>query len=91
MAFSYLSNPDMYDAKMASTPELMEIDEQLKESHGEVVDRFYKLFESIYKYVKDLTRFLDDVEEGVYMQLRLVNCRKGGWACAHENLQDQLP
>ncbi len=29
-----------------------------------------RLFESIFKYVKDLLRYLEDLEEGVYIQVR---------------------
>ena len=39
----------------------------------DIVTRFYKAFESIHKYVIDLNRFLDDLEEGVYIQQTLEN------------------
>jgi hypothetical protein len=29
----------------------------------------FRLFESIFKYVKDLLRYLEDLEEGVYIQV----------------------
>ena len=39
----------------------------------EIVTRFYKAFESIHKYVIDLNRFLEDLEEGVHIQQTLEN------------------
>jgi hypothetical protein len=37
----------------------------------EIVERFYRMFESVYKYIVDLNRYLEDVDEGVYIQMRL--------------------
>ncbi len=39
----------------------------------EILTRFYKAFESIHRYVIDLNRFLEDLEEGVYIQQTLEN------------------
>ena len=36
--------------------ELQDLDEVLKETHLEIITRFYLAFESIYKYVTDLNR-----------------------------------
>jgi len=69
--FSYLRNIEVHENRISSDVELVDLDEEFRESHMELLVRFYRLFESIYKYVKDLTRYLEDVEEGVYIQLRL--------------------
>jgi WASH complex subunit strumpellin len=47
----YLNDPgfrDKCDEKLQSNIELIEIDEQFKESYLDVLERFYSLFESIY-------------------------------------------
>ena len=36
--------------------ELQDLDEILKETHLDIITRFYLAFESIYKYVSDLNR-----------------------------------
>ena len=69
--FSYLRNIELHENRISSDVDLVDLDEEFRESHMELLVRFYRLFESIYKYVKDLTRYLADVEEGVYIQLRL--------------------
>ena len=57
----------------------MDLDEEFRENHFEILKRFYSLFESIYKYIKgnssfssitllDFLQFLDDLEAGVFIQ-----------------------
>ena len=53
--------------------ELQDRDEEFRENHLEILTRFYKAFESIHRYVIDLNRFLEDLEEGVYIQQTLEN------------------
>ena len=53
--------------------ELQDRDEAFRENHLEILTRFYKAFESIHRYVIDLNRFLEDLEEGVYIQQTLEN------------------
>jgi WASH complex subunit strumpellin len=66
--FSYLSNQVYYDQLIASKPELQTLDDEFKFNHLEILTRFYLAFESIHKYVSDVTRFLEDLEEGIYIQ-----------------------
>jgi WASH complex subunit strumpellin len=44
------------------------LDDEFKFNHLEILTRFYLAFESIHKYAVDLTRFLEDLEEGIYIQ-----------------------
>jgi len=46
-------------------------DEEFRENNLPLLTRFYLLFESIYKYVKDLTKYLEDLEQGVFIQQTL--------------------
>jgi WASH complex subunit strumpellin len=34
----------------------------------EIINQFYFLFENVYKYVRDLNEYLDELEEGIYIQ-----------------------
>jgi WASH complex subunit strumpellin len=61
--FSYFEGPEYYETKIDSSSELQELDEKFRENHVEILTRFYKVFESIHKYVTDLNRFLEDLEE----------------------------
>ncbi|EDO41150.1 predicted protein [Nematostella vectensis] len=69
--FSYFKGPDYYEHKIDSRPELQDLDEEFRENHLEILTRFYKAFESVHKYVVDLNRFLEDLDEGVFIQQTL--------------------
>ncbi|XP_071117463.1 WASH complex subunit 5-like [Haliotis cracherodii] len=66
--FSYFRNADYFDNKIESRVELQDLDEEFRENHIEILTRFYQAFASVHKYVTDLNRYLEDLEEGVYIQ-----------------------
>ena len=49
----------------------MELDSEFRENHLEILKRFYLLFESIFKYIKDFRHYLSDLDAGVFIQLTL--------------------
>ncbi|XP_067888537.1 WASH complex subunit 5 [Heterodontus francisci] len=69
--FSYFKGPEYYEGKLESKPELQDLDEEFRENHIEILTRFYLAFESVHKYIFDLNRFLEDLNEGVYIQQTL--------------------
>jgi len=69
--FSYLKQGGYHENRIENNSVLQDLDEEFKESHLELLKRFYLLFESIYKYVSDLNKFLEDLEGGVFIQLTL--------------------
>ncbi|KAK2144442.1 hypothetical protein LSH36_756g00059 [Paralvinella palmiformis] len=69
--FSYFKNSDFFEDRIMSKPGLEDLDEEFKENHIDILTRFYLAFESIHKYVTDLNRFLEDLDEGVYIQQTL--------------------
>ena len=76
--------------KTDSQQELQDRDEEFRDNHIEILTRFYKAFESIHKYVVDLNRFLEDLEEGIYIQQTLENVLlniDGKQLLVSENLQ----
>lgn len=50
---------------------MIELDSEFRENHLEILKRFYLLFESIYKYIKDFRHYLSDLDAGVFIQLTL--------------------
>eukprot|EP01100_Stratorugosa_tubuloviscum_P013540 TRINITY_DN682_c0_g1_i1.p1 TRINITY_DN682_c0_g1~~TRINITY_DN682_c0_g1_i1.p1 ORF type:complete len:1155 (-),score=441.79 TRINITY_DN682_c0_g1_i1:57-3521(-) len=69
--FNYLRTVEYQENKIDSNQELREIDEEFKENHIDILKRFYLLFESIYKYIIDLIKFLEELDQGVFIQLTL--------------------
>lgn len=66
--FSYLSNQVYFDTLIQKKQHLQVLDDELKFNHLEILSRFYLAFESIHKYVMDLIRFLEDLDEGIFIQ-----------------------
>ncbi|KAL0488232.1 WASH complex subunit strumpellin [Acrasis kona] len=63
--FKYLKQQDFLENKITSSSQLMDLDDEFKDIHMPILDRFYLLFNSIYKYIKDFLKFLSDLENGV--------------------------
>jgi WASH complex subunit strumpellin len=66
--FNYLSNQDYYDNLIESKGELQDLDMEFKQNHIDLLNRFYLIFESVHKYICDLQRFIEDLDEGIYIQ-----------------------
>jgi len=71
--FSYLEKEEMYEKRIGDSPELIERDQDLKDSHLNILRRFYNVFESIVNYYKDLNYYLEQLDDGVFIQLSLEN------------------
>eukprot|EP01035_Chromulina_nebulosa_P017771 gene17771-23373_t len=65
--FHYLRDPEEYERKINASSELLELDIEFQENHIEILKRFYLLFESIYKYQFDLSKYVEDVKNGYYI------------------------
>jgi WASH complex subunit strumpellin len=66
--FNYVGRADSYENKIENNPDLLELDSEVKETYLELLKRFYLLFESIYKYITDFLRYIEEVESGNTMQ-----------------------
>lgn len=66
--FRYLKNSDAIDEKIDSDAETVDLDEEFKETHMQLLGRFYQLFESIYRYFCDFQAYLEEMAEGVFVQ-----------------------
>ncbi|KAM9198615.1 WASH complex subunit 5 isoform 2-T2 [Dugong dugon] len=69
--FSYFKGPELWESKLEAKPELQDLDDEFRENNIEIVTRFYLAFQSVHKYIVDLNRYLDDLNEGVYIQQTL--------------------
>ncbi|KAL0270980.1 UNVERIFIED_CONTAM: hypothetical protein PYX00_008233 [Menopon gallinae] len=69
--FTYFKNSEQFENKIDNDPALQDLDEELRENYLEIITRFYLTFESIHQYVIDLKRFLEDLEDGIYIQQTL--------------------
>jgi WASH complex subunit strumpellin len=43
----------------------LDLDESFKESHLVILERFYLVFDNIYKYIQDFIKFINELESGV--------------------------
>ncbi|XP_044148704.1 WASH complex subunit 5 [Bufo gargarizans] len=69
--FSYFKGPENWEGRLEAKPELQDLDEEFRENNIEILTRFYLAFESVHKYIVDLNRYLDDLNEGIYIQQTL--------------------
>ncbi|CAG2161735.1 unnamed protein product [Oppiella nova] len=69
--FSYFKTCDAYDNRIESNPQLLDRDEEFRENYIEILTRFYLAFESVHRFTVDINRYVDDLEEGVYIQQTL--------------------
>ncbi len=69
--FKYLKNQELYDTRIETTPELSDLDVEFRDAHIDILRRFYQLFESVYKYITDFLKYIEDMEEGVFIQQTL--------------------
>ena len=47
---------------------LQALDEELRNSYTQILLRFYLAFESIHKYITELNVYVDELEDGIYIQ-----------------------
>jgi len=69
--FSYLNNEELYEKRISDDPNLIDRDQDLKDMHINILRRFYNVFESIVNYYKDLSRYLSELDDGVFIQLSM--------------------
>lgn len=62
---------DQCDEKIQSNIDLIDIDEQFKESYLDIIERFYTLFESIYQYYIEINEFIQRVRENYYIDYNI--------------------
>ncbi|XP_071514464.1 WASH complex subunit 5 isoform X1 [Panulirus ornatus] len=71
--FTYFKASEGFNKKIEDSPALLDIDDEIRESHSSILGRIYAAFESIHRYVTDLNNFLQDLSEGTFIQRTLEN------------------
>ena len=66
--FDYFKKADVFEERVSKNEELAERDVACQEDHSEILERFYRLFDSIYRYAQDFCAFIEDVKDGVFIQ-----------------------
>ncbi|XP_054154297.1 WASH complex subunit 5-like isoform X2 [Oppia nitens] len=69
--FSYFKTSDTFDQRIESNGQLLDRDDEFRENYIEIITRFYLVFESIHRFTVDINRYVEDLEEGVYIQQSL--------------------
>lgn len=66
--FSYFENVDAYEDKINNSIDIRNLDEEFRENYIEILERFYLLFYSIYQYICDLESYVEQVNDGIFVQ-----------------------
>ena len=66
--FGYLREQEEYERRLNENVDLLDLDTEFQENHEEIIIRFYNLFESVWKYQSDVGKFIEDVNNGYYIQ-----------------------
>jgi WASH complex subunit strumpellin len=62
--FGYLSDQGNLDEAIDNNADLLDLDEEFRENHFELLGRFYSLFESIFRYVSDIQTYVEELDQG---------------------------
>lgn len=68
MDFSYFQIADAQDAKIEADDKLQALDEEIRGNYLVILNRFYIVFESMHKYIKDLNTFIEELSMGMFIQ-----------------------
>ena len=71
--FMYLKKQDMYDQRIETSEQLLDLDDEFRENHIEILQRFYELFESIIRYHSDFLTFIRNIKDGMFLQYSFEN------------------
>jgi len=58
----------MYEERVESSATLLDLDDEFRENNLLMIERFFTLFDRIVRWYNDFIRYLDDVDDGVYIQ-----------------------
>lgn len=59
---------------------LQAVDSEIRDGNMEILNRFFLAFESIHKYASDLNQFVEELNDGIYLQNNLQNLFSNGEA-----------
>lgn len=53
-----MKTPDAFDSKVQNNVDLIDLEENFRDSYIEIIERFYQLFDSVYGYYREVKNFL---------------------------------
>ena len=69
--FNYFKSTEQFENRVEQSEHLQQLDDELKENHVDLLKRFYRLFESMHRFVTDLTLYIGDLDDGAFIQQSL--------------------
>lgn len=71
MDFSYFKISEAQEKKIEDNDDLRDLDEEVRENYIDILSRCFLAFESVHQYVSDLKFFIQEVNDGMYIQQSL--------------------
>lgn len=65
--FKYFTVQDSFEKAIQDSAELLQRDDEFRQTHFELLDRFFKLFRGVYGYAQELNRYVEEIREGMYI------------------------
>ena len=59
---------DKFETRLKADQELLDKDEDFRINNIEIIERFFALFDSIYQYITDWKTFIDQINQGKFVQ-----------------------
>ena len=59
---------EAFEKNYSGNAKLIDLNEEFRDNHKIIIERFYLVFESIFKYVDDLNRYITQLSEGSFVQ-----------------------
>ncbi|CAN6248421.1 unnamed protein product [Urochloa humidicola] len=79
--FRYLDSPGVLEARIEGNIELEALEDQLRESCGSYMQRFFSLLDGAVTYHEELRNYLNDLQEGLYVHCTLDHVLDNNCAC----------
>ena len=59
---------ESFEKSYSGNGKLVDLNEEFRDNHKLIIERFYLVFESVYKYVDDLNKYVTQLSEGSFVQ-----------------------
>lgn len=71
MDFSYFKISEAQEKKIEENAALRNLDDEVRENYLDILSRCFLAFESVHQYVSDLKFFIQELNDGMYIQQNL--------------------
>lgn len=71
MDFSYFKISEAQEKKIEENANLRDLDDEVRENYLDILSRCFLAFESVHQYVSDLKFYIQEVNDGMYIQQNL--------------------